>query len=489
MRDLLKNPIWKNLELGYAIPDSIHAVSVALPTWNDVINYEEKNQECMNLLKSIYPRFGLNPIVKRLCEKVKKENYYNNKSIWPYPNESIAFKAKKYIDRNTSEQFSLIEKRNNLAFLITEKEGSIYAKYFWQHTGLGLSSRAAAIELGLEDCPPKSYVNECSQRIKNRISKSTKINSNDIHLTSSGMSALHTSLEIIYKLFPAKPTLQIGFPYVDVLKLPMNIFHGAKLITEENCEDIELEIKRINPSALIIELPSNPMLKCVNIKKISKIAKKLNIPLIVDDTIGSNLNINSLEHADIVFTSLTKIFSGSGDILAGSLILNPKSKWIDQFRNALNEINLPTLSDGDTVYLEKVSRDVNQRVFEQNKACLELKKRLETHSEIKNIFHPENCPNFNSLLTSDGGYGCLLSFELNGGLNKAKKFYDSLQVSKGPSLGTKFTLVCPYVLLAHYDELDWAESFGIPSHLIRVSVGLEDQDQLWKSFSEALNNF
>ena len=161
----------------------------------------------------------------------------------------------------------------------------------------------------------------------------------------------------------------------------------------------------------------------------------------------------------------------------------------DRFRNALNEINLPILSDGDIVYLEKVSRDVNQRVFEQNKACLELKKRLETHSEIKNIFHPENCPNFNSLLTSDGGYGCLLSFELNGGLNKAKKFYDSLQVSKGPSLGTKFTLVCPYVLLAHYDELDWAESFGIPSHLIRVSVGLEDQDQLWKTFSEALNNF
>ena len=122
----------------------------------------------------------------------------------------------------------------------------------------------------------------------------------------------------------------------------MNIFHGAKLITEENCADIELEIKRINPSALIIELPSNPMLKCVNIKKISKMAKKLNIPLIVDDTIGSNLNINSLEHAEIVFTSLTKIFSGSGDILAGSLILNPKSKWIDQFRNALNEINTNT---------------------------------------------------------------------------------------------------------------------------------------------------
>ena len=488
MRDLLKNPIWKNLELGYSIPDSIHAVSVALPTWNDVINYEEKNQECMKFLNSIYPRFGLNPIVKRLCEKVKKENNYNNKIIWPYPNERIAFKAKKYIDRNTSKQNSFIENRHNLAFLITNETASIYAKSFWQHTGLGISSRAAAIELGIQDSPSKSYVNESYQIIKNRISKSIKATSDDIHLTSSGMSALHTSLEIIYKLFPEKPTLQIGFPYVDVLKLPMHIFHGAKLVTEENCEDIELEIKRINPAALIIELPSNPMLKCVNIRKISKIADKLNIPVIVDDTIGSNLNINSLGYADIIFTSLTKIFSGSGDILAGSLILNPKSRWIDQFRNALKEINLPMLSDGDIVSLEKVSRDVNHRIFEQNKACLQLKKRLENHCEIKNIFHPENCPNFNSILNSDGGYGCLLSFELSGGLDKAKKFYDSLQISKGPSLGTKFTLVCPYVLLAHYDELAWAESFGIPSHLIRVSVGLEDQDRLWRKFSEALSN-
>ena len=489
MRDLLKNPIWKNLELGYSIPDSIHAVSVALPTWNDVINYEEKNPKCIEALRSIYPRFGLNPLVKRLCEKTKKESQFHNQSIWPYPDERIALKAKEYCDENTFQEYSYIERRHNFTLLITKESASLYARSFWQHTGLGLSSRAAAIELGLEDCPSKSLVNESYQRIKNRISQFTKTSSNDIHLTSSGMSALCTSLEIIYKLFPEKPTLQIGFPYVDVLKLPMNIFHGAKLITEENCKNIELEIQRINPAALIIELPSNPMLKCVNIKKISKIANKLNIPVIVDDTIGSNLNINSLEHADIVFTSLTKIFSGSGDILAGSLILNPNSRWIDQFRNALKEINLPILSEGDIVSLEKVSRDVKQRVFKQNKACLELKKRLENHKEIKNIFHPENCPNFNSILTSHGGYGCLLSFELKGGIEKAKKFYDSLQISKGPSLGMNFTLVCPYVLLAHYDELEWAESFGIPSHLLRVSVGIEDKDHLWSTFSEALNNF
>ena len=106
MRDLLKKPIWRNLELGFSIPDSNHAVSVALPTWNDVINYEEKNPKCIELLKSIYPRFGLNPLVKRLCEKKKKESHLNDQSIWPYPDERIALKAKKYCDKNTSKAVS-----------------------------------------------------------------------------------------------------------------------------------------------------------------------------------------------------------------------------------------------------------------------------------------------------------------------------------------------------------------------------------------------
>ena len=62
MKDLLKHPIWESSELGKPLPDSIHAVSVALPTWKDIINYEEKVPECINTLKAIYPRFGLNPL-------------------------------------------------------------------------------------------------------------------------------------------------------------------------------------------------------------------------------------------------------------------------------------------------------------------------------------------------------------------------------------------------------------------------------------------
>ena len=488
MRDLLKQPAWDKSELGFPLPDSKHAVSVALPRWEDIIAYEEKDPKCINNLQSIYPRFGLNPLLKTLEREIFSENFLKINKVWPYSNNNLALKAKNYCDKNANSEESYIQNKRHLTFLITKGEASEYAKIFWQHTGLGASSREAEIYLHPSCTPTKNLVKESHFKIIQRILKYTNSKSDIIRLTSSGMSAFHTALEIIYKVFPHRPTLQIGFPYVDVLKLPKNIFYGANLIIEDDYETLEKELKKYNPAAIIIELPSNPLLKCANIQRIAEIGNKLNIPIITDDTIGSNVNINSVKYSDLIFSSLTKIFSGSGDILAGSLVINSKGKWFNEFKNAMKCLDIPKLSDGDIVSLEKASRNFEDRVFRQNISCLDLKKRLANHKSIKNIYHPESCPNFNSILRKGGGYGCLLSFELEGGLEKVKRFYDSLKVSKGPSLGTKFTLVCPYVQLAHYKELEWAESFGVPSHLIRVSVGLEDTEYLWEIFSNALEN-
>ena len=488
VRDLLKEPAWDKSELGFPLPDSKHAVSVALPRWEDIIAYEEKDPKCIDYLQSIYPRFGLNPLLKTLEKEIFSEDFLKINKVWPYPNNSQALKAKNYCDKNTNPGKSFIQKKRNLTFLITNGEASEYGRIFWQHTGLGASSREAEISLNPSYKPSKHLVKESHFKILQRISKYTNSKSDIICLTSSGMSALHTALEIIYKVFPHRPTLQIGFPYVDVLKLPKNIFYGANLIIEDDYENLEKEIVKYNPSALIIELPSNPLLKCVNIQRIAAVGKKFNIPIITDDTIGSNVNINSVQHSDLVFSSLTKIFSGSGDILAGSLVINSKGKWFNEFKNVIKNLDIPKLSDGDIVSLERASINFEDRVFRQNNSCLDLKKRLANHKSIKKIYHPESCPNFNSILRKGGGYGCLLSFEVEGGLEKVKRFYDSLKISKGPSLGTKFTLVCPYVQLAHYKELEWAETFGVPPYLIRVSVGLENIEYLWEIFSNALDN-
>ncbi|KAG5463429.1 MAG: hypothetical protein BJ554DRAFT_7604, partial [Olpidium bornovanus] len=89
------------------------------------------------------------------------------------------------------------------------------------------------------------------------------------------------------------------------------------------------------------------------------------------------------------------------------------------------------------------------------------------------------------------GYGGLFSVVLAGGDDEeassaAARFFDALAVRKGPSLGTTFTLACPYTILAHYGQFDWAAGFGVASHLVRVSVGTEPVEELLRAFRVAL---
>ena len=81
-RNLLTNPCWSAEDLGEAMPDSPHAVSVALPRWKDVIAYEEKDTSTINSLQAIYTRFGLNPIVfEGDASDIRKENFFSNSII------------------------------------------------------------------------------------------------------------------------------------------------------------------------------------------------------------------------------------------------------------------------------------------------------------------------------------------------------------------------------------------------------------------------
>ena len=83
------------------------------------------------------------------------------------------------------------------------------------------------------------------------------------------------------------------------------------------------------------------------------------------------------------------------------------------------------------------------------------------------------------------GYGGLMAILLHPHICQ-RTFYDRLDLSKGPSLGTDFTLVCPYTLLAHYHELDFAMSYDVQPNLLRIAVGLEDLGVLKERFEKAL---
>ena len=223
----------------------------------------------------------------------------------------------------------------------------------------------------------------------------------------------------------------------------------------------------------------------MDLPSIAKLAHDRGIPVIADDTIGSGINLNALAHTDLIFTSLTKSFAGQGDVMAGSLLVSPKSSWSAQLLEARAPV--APLSDADAMALEEASRDVLERVPRLDHNCLALAEKLAEHRAVARVLHPSNCANFNALKRPQGGYGCLLSFELVGGDSHAHHVYDALRLCKGPSLGTPFSLACPYTQLAHYDELPWAEGCGVPGHLLRISVGLEDPEELWSRFEQAFD--
>lgn len=110
---------------------------------------------------------------------------------------------------------------------------------------------------------------------------------------------------------------------------------------------------------------------------------------------------------------------------------------------------------------------------------------------FKKIYYPsltseDTKRNYDSVMsTKDGGYGGLFSLTFFN-IEEAKKFFNNLELCKGPSLGTNFTLACPYAIIAHYQELDEVAQYGVETNLVRVSVGLENSDVLCNVFQRAI---
>src|SRR5690606_31777081 len=114
--------------------------------------------------------------------------------------------------------------------------------------------------------------------------------------------------------------------------------------------------------------------------------------------------------------------------------------------------------------------------------------RIKEDGRVQSLFYPKyvaaEC--YEAVRRPGAGYAGLFSIVLNDASHAAPAFYDHLRVTKGPSLGTNYTLACPYTLIAHYSELPWAQSHGLSPYLVRVSVGLEELDDLVERFDEAL---
>ena len=314
----------------------------------------------------------------------------------------------------------------------------------------------------------------------------------DVYLYPAGMNAIYNAHRALLRSREPLKSISFGFPYVDTLKIlekfgPGCLFYGNGSSTD--LDDIEARFEKGERyMALFCEFPGNPLLSCPNLKRIRQLADKYDFAVVVDETIGTFANINVLQYSDIVVSSLTKIFSGDSNVMGGSAILNPESQYYKSLKQAFKEDFEDTYWPEDIIFMERNCRDFQSRVVRINTNAEAICDVLRAHPLVKKLFYPKYNTTracYDSCRLPNGGYGGLLSVVFNQKA-QAEAFYDTIQVAKGPSLGTNFTLCSPYVLLAHYGELEWASEFGVDPDLVRVSVGLEETSELQDIFQQAL---
>jgi cystathionine gamma-synthase len=371
--------------------------------------------------------------------------------------------------------------------------------------------------------------------LRSRIGGWANVPSDHVFLAPSGMASIYAALRASRRYrfaaasAPRTPgsagagtgtgtggggrSIVYGFPYLDTLKLCSRSEFcpdGVEFFGLGNAHDLE-NLRRMLTSrkkdqqycALFTEVPSNPLLQCPDLIQLRALADEHDFCLVVDDTISNFLNSDLIDSglADAVCTSLTKLVSGRGDAIAGSLVANPntpKGRWLqqdllrhhEQLRSSANS-GPPCRSDpfglfhADARAVLLNSVDFPERNDRINATAEALADWLHDHADVERVYYPKLAePFLYQRQVQKGGYGGLMSVTLPPHMCQ-RTFYDSLDVAKGPSLGTNFTLVCPYTLLAHYHELDFAISCDVPPNLLRISIGLEPFDELKAKFETA----
>lgn len=490
MSHLIQSPLWQADSLGSPLPDNEFGVSVSLPLWSHVIGYEEGDAAVTSTFRSGYPRFFLPPAIERLFKAAEQTHARPSERCIVFPRLIHAERCLEWLRRNGVSEGLRTATFGSDALGVALFPAAAYdtARKFWRFAGEVVSIRQSLHALGEGTSVTREEGAQASQKIREHLAALCGQEADDVFLFPSGMAASFAVHRMITTLFPGRKTTQLGFPYVDVLKIQQHFGTGAHffpVLDDQSYKQLSDLLVREPQAGIFSEAPTNPLLQCCDYEWLSSFAGES--PLIIDDTIGTSVHVDAFLFADVVTTSLTKAFSGAGDVLAGSVILSSASRHYQAFREFMCAHHDHELFPADAVVLEKNSRDFEERARGSSRNSVALYEYLSQHPKVGRVWHSinEGGVGYEQIQREGGGHGCLFSFALKDA-TCTPAFYDALEVCKGPSLGTDFTLVCPYTLLAHYQELDWAESCGVPRHLIRVSAGLEDTVDLIARFERAL---
>ncbi len=308
---------------------------------------------------------------------------------------------------------------------------------------------------------------------------------------SSGLAATDTVLKLLQ---PNDEVIAMDDLYGGTYRMFTRIYQkmGIKFhfVDMNNLEKLQALINE-NTKLVWVETPTNPLMKLANIEAIAKITKEKNILFAVDNTFATPYLQQPLNlGADIVMHSATKYLGGHSDVIAGALVV--KDEALGEQLHFLQFATGGTLGPHDSFLVLRGIKTLHLRMQRHCENGLEVAKHLQKHPKIEKVFYPglDNHPQHTLAKQQMAkGFGGMVSFTFKTGAKAdAITFLENLKVfTLAESLGGVESLANHPALMTHASiPEDVRKANGISDDLVRLSVGVEDIDDLIADIEQAL---
>jgi methionine-gamma-lyase len=244
-----------------------------------------------------------------------------------------------------------------------------------------------------------------------------------------------------------------------------------------------------NTRLVYVETPANPTMMITDMREAVKAAKSVGALVFADNTFATPINQRPIEFGmDAVLHSMTKYLGGHSDVVAGAAVV-AKPRLFNRIWFTYKMLG-PTLGPFEAFLVRRGIKTLPLRVRQQNENAQALAEFLEDHRSVRAVYYPglRSFPQHGLARRQMDGFGAMLSFELKGGLRAGRRFVEGVDLATlAVSLGGPETLVQHAASMTHGPLTDEERRMsGIAEGLVRVSVGLEDVDDLIQDFAAAL---
>ena len=499
--------LFKARPLGDTINGSPHSVCVNLPAMADVIAYEEADPRVLKAFKAGYPRFFQNPLITALAARFATSGLMEDTDPL-LPSRAAALDLAAFL--GGGEEVVQPAGPCWTVHVGPDPDSRKAARAFLQHTGSGLSSREAeAILLSHFGIPPAQEERHHGSPTESLAHIRSHLHAiygtaaeSDIHLFRSGMNAFYAGFMALQDIQTPRGRdlwIQLGWLYVDTVRIlehfsppsasPVQIFNVLDL------NDLKEVLAKNGPrvAGIVTEVPTNPLVQTPDLEELRRLADKAGAALILDPTLVSPHNLNILGFSDLHINSLTKYAAAEADVMMGALALHPGSRFYGDLQQRLPGRGTSP-GEGDLARMAFQIGNYGPTIRRINQSTLGILAFLEAHPAIRSVHWARKEPagsNFNALQHREAGPGGIISFSLRKPL---EAFYDFSRIVKSPSFGARFTMMCPFIYLAHYDLVRTKtgrarlRSLGIDPELIRLSVGLEPIEAIIAELARTLGD-